>query len=591
MTDVVIDVPVSRPTLERPQGDAGGADSLATTLYRAASRYEDLSDEATQLGDLSSAWWGDAYEAYRDAAGGASDDHARMSETVRRVGRAVSAYADNLREHKRTYDDLVEAKSSADSDRTQLLEDVRAATDVTDAQITALQQRASALDGRYRDLVTDHDALQRQVRQNEDTLRQAFVAGTSLTGALSADGGIPSAAQDAMSKPGAPGDGATPAQVAAWWEGLSEAEQEAVVAAYPQTLGGADGLPAGARNEANRLLIEDDVARLEAKEDDGTLTPLETRMLENARKTQEALEDADGFTDPTTGETPGGQLWLYDPSAYDGDGRVAVAIGDLDTADDVAVMTPGINTDMTSVTGYVGDIANLYESTTYQGDGSSVATMFWLGYDAPHGPTDPATIGSGTAEDGGGRLADAVDGLRASRVADPANMTAIGHSYGSTTTSYAAVDHGLDVDRVALIGSPGAGPADSADDFSVGADDLYVGRNSRDGVAFLGDEGGYHNPGGLGRDPSYDDFGATRFEAENIDRTDHRNFDQDHGAYFDVDSESLYNLGRIVDGDVGDVNEAPGTTDPWWRWADDDEGERDPSSNEAGRSDTRLGGP
>ena len=84
MTDVVIDVPVSRPTLERPQGDAGGADSLATTLYRAASRYEDFSDEATQLGDLHSSWWGDAYDAYRGAAGGASEEHSRMSDTVRR---------------------------------------------------------------------------------------------------------------------------------------------------------------------------------------------------------------------------------------------------------------------------------------------------------------------------------------------------------------------------------------------------------------------------------------------------------------------------------------------------------------------------
>lgn len=591
MTDVVIDVPVSRPTLERPQGDAGGADSLATTLYRAASRYEDFAEEATQLGDLHSSWWGDAYDAYRGAAGGASDEHSRMSDTVRRVGRAVSAYADNLRVHKRTHDDLVEAKAAADGDRTQLVQDVQAATDVTEAQIAALQQRASDLDGRYRDLVTDHDALQRQVRDNEDTLRQAFVAGTSLTSALSADGGIPSAAQTAMGRYGAPGDGATPEQVAAWWRGLSEAEQEAVVAAYPQRIGGADGLPASARDEANRILLEDDLARLEAKEDDGTLSELEQRMLENARKTQEGLEDADGFTDPTTGEKPGGQLWLYDPSAFDGDGRVAVALGDLDTADDVAVMTPGINTDMTSTPKYVGDMTNLYEATTYQGDGSSVATMFWLGYDAPAGPFDPATIGTGTAEDGGARLADAVDGLRASRSDDPANMTAVGHSYGSTTTSYAAVDHGLDVDRVALVGSPGTGPADSADDFSVGADNLYVGRNSRDGVAFFGDEGAYHNPGGLGRDPSYEDFGATRFEAENIDRSRFRNYDDDHGAYFDTDSESLYNLGRIVDGDTGDVNEAPGTTDPWWRWADDDEGERDPSSNEPGRSDTRLGGP
>lgn len=590
MTDVVIDIPVSRPVLERPQGDAGGADSLATTLYRAASRYEDFSDEATQLGDLNGAWWGDAYEAYRGAAGGASDEHARMSATVRRVGRAVSAYADNLREHKRTHDDLVEAKSAADSDRTQLVQDVQAAIDVTDAQIAALQQRASALDTRYRDLVTDHDALQRQVRANEDTLRQAFVAGTSLSSALAADGGIPSAAQDAMARPGAPGDGATPAQVAAWWEGLSEAEQEAVVAAYPQTVGGADGLPASARNEANRVLLEDDLARLEAKEDDGTLTPLEQRMLANARATQTALADADAYTDPLdTSVHPGGQLWLYDPSAFDGDGRVALAVGDMDTADDVAVFTPGIDTDMTSVSGYGPQMANLYEATRYSGDESSVATMFWLGYDAPHGPTDTATLTEGRAEDGGGRLADAIDGLRASRSDDPAHLTAIGHSYGSTTTSYAAADHDMDVDDIALIGSPGTGPAENASDLGVGSDHVYVGRDSRDFVATLGDEGAVGKPfgAGLGRDPSEDEFGATRFEAERTDRGFWGYGTGDaHSSYLANDSESLYNLGRIVDGQGDDVNTAEHSYDPWYSEAEDPEYTRDPTADVEDRSDT-----
>ena len=122
MTDVVIPIPVSRPELKRPEGDVGGADALATTLHRAAGRYQDFADEATQLRELDSSWWGEAYDAYAGAAGGASEEHRLMSETVQRVGRAVSAYADNLREHKRTYDDLVEAKSSADSDRTQLLD-------------------------------------------------------------------------------------------------------------------------------------------------------------------------------------------------------------------------------------------------------------------------------------------------------------------------------------------------------------------------------------------------------------------------------------------------------------------------------------
>src|SRR5690606_18818913 len=233
----------------------------------------------------------------------------------------------------------------------------------------------------------------------------------------------------------------------------------------------------------------------------------------------------------------------------------------------------------------------LYESARYSGDGSSVATMFWLGYDAPEDWYDPATLTEGRAEDGGERLATAVDGLRASRPDDRAHMTAIGHSYGSTTTSYAAAKFDLDVDDVALIGSPGAGPADHASDLSVGADHVYDARNSRDLVAFLGDEGWARTDwieGGLGVDPSSEGFGAQRFEAESVFRGDGRNTD-DHGRYYDRDSESLYNLGRIVDGHGADINSAEQSYDPWWRAAVDPEKDRTPTSNEFGRSDTGRG--
>ena len=61
----------------------------------------------------------------------------------------------------------------------------------------------------------------------------------------------PPMAESAMNRPGAPGSGATPEEVQRWWESLSEAEREAVIAAYPERIGQGDGLPAGARDQAN----------------------------------------------------------------------------------------------------------------------------------------------------------------------------------------------------------------------------------------------------------------------------------------------------------------------------------------------------
>ena len=581
-----IRIPASRPAeVKPPEGDPASADTLAEALYAASGRYEEFADEAVTLSNLQSIWWGESFEAYQGAAATVGGEHARMATTIERVARATTSYADTLRDLERSYDDLVERKTALDGNRDLLIEEVRRAEDPTPAEVAGFQTWANNLDGSYDELVTDHDSYRRAVRANEDLLRQSFHNGTTLEGALSADGGLNDLAVGALNRPGAPGPDSSPEEVHDWWQGLTEAEREAVIAADPSLIGSADGLPADARDQANRVVLDDDLATLGAKEDDGTLSDAEQQVLDNARATEEALAAADGYVDPTTDEKPGGLLYLYDPSAYGGDGRVAVAVGDLDTADDVAISIPGITTEHTDVGRYTEQAINLYESTRYNGDGSSVATLFWLGYNTPEGAIDWDTMTRGRAEDGGALLADAVEGLRASRPDDPAHMTAIGHSYGSTTTSYAAVDHDLAVDDVVLIGSPGAGPADSADDFSVGEDNVWTGRNSGDLVAVLGDEGWVHTPGGLGMDPSSEDFDANRFEAESTERGSIRNFD-DHSRYYDPDSESLYNLGRIVDGDYGNVNEADQSYDPFFGFAEDPEADRDPTGNEPGRSDT-----
>lgn len=584
---VTVVVPRSEPTeIRRPEGDAGQADSLAQSLHSASGRYEQMADTADDLRNVEG-WIGRSMDAYGQATGRTATEHSAMSTTVERVGRSVTAYADTLRDLLVEWETLTATKRSLDRQRQDLLDEIARTDGASEADVARLRAWASSLSGDYATLVADHAAHVRRVAANEENLRQAFANGTSLDDALSADGGASDVAAGAMGRPGAPGTGASPEQTKAWWDGLSEAEQEAVVAAYPHLVGSADGLPASARDDANRVLLDDDLATLSAQEADGTLSDSERRALENARATERALASADAFTDPLTGDRPGAQLWLYDPTAFNGDGRVALAIGDLDTARDVSVQIPGITTEMNDVPQYGTEAANLYESARYNGDGSTVATMFWLGYDAPESALDWDTVTEGRAADGGARLADAVDGLRASRSDDPAHMTAIGHSYGSTTTAYAATDHGLDVDDVALIGSPGAGPADTAADFSVGADHVYDGRNSNDLVGALGDQGWVHKPFGigLGVDPSSEDFGATRFEAESTDRNHLRDI-ANHSRYYDHDTESLYNLGRIVDGHGYDVNVADHTYDPWWGPVQDPEIDRDVTTDVPGRSDT-----
>jgi len=587
-----IPIPALIDPPDAPDGDPAGTESLSTSLLNGAVRLTEFGEEAELLAGSKWYWQGRAADAYGSHARRFARVHQPMGATLKRIARGVDVFAERLRILQREHTDILGDIRVYGRDRGDLIAAVNEAGEVSESEIAALQERARILSTRYTAITADVAALITRTTENEDFLVQLFTGADTVAEASAPDGGISALALAAIRR--RPAASAGPTAMNAWWNALSEAEQDALLAAYPDRLGGADGLPASARDRANRALLESDLADLEMKERDGTLAPDEKQRLANARATAQALAYADGYTVPGTEERPGGQLWLYDPDAFGGEGRVAVAIGDLDTADDVSLQVPGIRTDMTSVGDYTREAANLYESARYGGDGSSVATMFWLGYDTPAG--DLLEWGQVPSEaraaDGGQRLADAVDGLRASRPGDRAHMTAIGHSYGSTATAYAATNHSLAVDDIALIGSPGTGPADHASDFSVGADHVYDGRNSRDLVAALGEQGWLRKSQlfglGLGVDPSSEDFGAHRFEAESVNRNSvFRNFD-DHVHYYDRDSESLYNLGRIVDGHGDEVIAADHSYDPWWDAPIDPEASREPTTGIPGRSLTGM---
>ena len=375
--------------------------------------------------------------------------------------------------------------------------------------------------------------------------------------------------------------------MASWWSSLTTEQKLAVVALYPGRVGNADGMPAWVRDLANRTLLAGDLAYLQAKEGAGTLSQFETRVLENARSVRGVLFSHEGHADPLTGDATVSQLYIYDPRAFGGDGRIAIAIGDLDTARHLAVSVPGMMSDATGLGS--GRTQNIYDESRWA-SGQSVAVLDWLGYDAPNFNTTPGSLSESftdavsegldiagvanqdMATEGARRLAATVHGLNAMRAPD-AHLTVIGNSYGSTTAAIAADEFGLEADDLVLTGSPGAGNADNADDFTTGDDHTWVGSASHDVVTYLGETGGWDPADALadalpgveqmGNDPSEDAFDANRFRAENVDRGDSWNID-DHGRYFSADSESLYNVSAVVTGDYDAVTAAdPRHKDPF----------------------------
>lgn len=384
-----------------------------------------------------------------------------------------------------------------------------------------------------------------------------------------------------------------PAQRAEWWNGLTPEQQSQQIAADPQQIGSLDGLPASARDQANREVLEQDITRLEAEAEQAKAEALDQvdhtgygpeiarqpaenflndesrRQLENARAVQAQLERVEGETDPVTGEPLQAQLLVYDPAFADGEGRAAIAVGDVDTADHVAVSVPGLGSDVRSyMDNLTGNALNLYNES--RNAGGNVATVAWLGYDAP-GYSNVSV--DNAAENGAPLLAQDVAAIRASRGENQPHLTVIGHSYGSTTASIAADRHGLDADDLVLIGSPGAGHADNVSDYEgIDGESVWVGSNSRDPVTHL--TGGVIGPvwDPLGQDPSSESFGANRFQAEDVSRDEGGAVDfGQHSKYYNENTESLYNLAAIVTGNYHQVGRAQHRDD-----SGDPEGDRTP---------------
>jgi Alpha/beta hydrolase len=336
------------------------------------------------------------------------------------------------------------------------------------------------------------------------------------------------------------------------------------------------------RDQFNREVLDNELDDLETKARTEGLSDEEEAYRDTLLAVQRELHDFDRTLDTLTGQKVGGQLYIYEPHAFGGDGRAAVALGDLDSAEHVAFMVPGMGSSVAGMSS--GRPINVYQESRAASDGAdSVAVVDWMGYDAPSGdPADMVTqvANRDNAEAGAKLLADDVERLLDHRNGN-VHITVIGNSYGSTTAAIAADVEGLLADDLILTGSPGAGDADDADDLTTAREHTWVGSASTDAVTYLGVTG-WTDPSEvltvdvpltdiplwqapilfnpilgpfvgdalpdtelMGNDPAEDDFGANRFEAESVDRGAIPNAG-DHGKYYDENSESLYNIGAIV---------------------------------------------
>ncbi|HVW41135.1 MAG TPA: alpha/beta hydrolase [Amycolatopsis sp.] len=282
------------------------------------------------------------------------------------------------------------------------------------------------------------------------------------------------AALGALSIPAPPPPGAAPADNAAWWATLSQNQKNVLIHDHPELVGNRDGVAAWARSQANLAMVPK--LRAQLHQQYGTLAAQAAGKgaealpaileLENIKHKLDSLDAIDKIMHLANGEVkPNQQLLLLDVS---GDAaKAAIANGNVDTAQHVAVFTPGMNSAVNqNMSGCVDDmdgIRTAAENDLRLKGGGSVATVAWLGYEPPVVPVGDKVFGAGksltdlvggdAAVDGANKLAQFDAGINASRTTEP-HMTALGHSYGSLTTGI-ALQQNTGVDDAVFFGSPG----------------------------------------------------------------------------------------------------------------------------------------
>ena len=216
-------------------------------------------------------------------------------------------------------------------------------------------------DDLYEDAVAETRAVLFQVTQIRDGYSTTLQNGLAV---LRADGGDPAEIRG-VDELLIPPPESNPEQVKRWWDSLSDEQKRLLMDQHPQELGNLNGIPADVRGYVNVDVMNDDLHRVEdvagqfglspqALRDNALhdvnndvftnpekygLTATDITRYQNAVKTNKGLEHDRG---DSKNPRPV-MLWAYDPLAFNGKGRVAIAIGYPDKARNTAVIVPGTN--------------------------------------------------------------------------------------------------------------------------------------------------------------------------------------------------------------------------------------------------------
>ena len=346
---------------------------------------------------------------------------------------------------------------------------------------------------------------------------------------------------------------ATEKEVAEWWSSLSDAEKEQMIKDHPKEIGNLNGVDGTSRDKANRIYLDDATKREQKKLErlkqryGAHPSRRERQELELVQERVTALENISKTLEMESPEPKGDgtqrQLLSLDTSGKHV--TAAVARGNVDTADHIGVLVPGLYTNVaTNLAKYDGDAGVMAEAAERYARGESVAMVSYLGYEAPQDLAEVTNISY--AEKGAKNLSGFLNGLGASREhgAGDAHISVAGHSYGSTTAGIALtqVNPGV-VDELIQFGSPGSGAQDVSE-FRVPEGHAWVSATDykQDMVQGVGDDWRF------GRNP--DTMEGYNHLSGDVGEGDGSFYPfSKHNGYFNRGSHALNDISRVIAGE------------------------------------------
>ncbi|MEU6085671.1 alpha/beta hydrolase [Streptomyces sp. NPDC047085] len=319
---------------------------------------------------------------------------------------------------------------------------------------------------------------------------------------------------------------AAPALLTRFFASLTPHERDRLAHRYPLAVGNMNGAPVSLRYRANRVALEQARKVEHGRMHDDRLSAAGQEDAGRRMHRYEALMES------------GRQILAFDPA---GSGRVAEVFGDLDRAERISVVVPGVDTDLLTFqrtnrqySAPVGMAKALYAAERAASPQVRTAVIAWADYTTPDGLGVDAATGLRAAE--GALRLNAL--LRALPGSAPVSMFC--HSYGSVVCGVAAHDMPRRVSDIAVAASPGM-RVSRASGLGTGAR-VWAMRDATDWVQDVP----YLEVGGLGHgaDPVSSGFGARVLSARDA---------QGHAGYFQPGTDSLRNLAAVGVGAYDEV--------------------------------------